>query len=790
MKFCWSPTSSIRTLIVSIIAAQIIVFAMLISCLAYYCGMNAVQDNSQQIFSIINNEISKNITAYLEEPYRLEKLHKNIILNGQIDFSNEQQREAYFVSMLKDFPKVTNTYFSMADGREYGARKENNGNIVVWNSDLEKKTLDYYTYEEKIGRMNYIESLLDYDTRQRPPFKKGAELKKPGWTSVYASATGRGLVVTSVYPIYAAEHLVGVLGSSLLLNWIDDFLKELQITEHSSVYIVEPTGKVIASTNDAIRQSKYWYDELKEEDDPLFYQCMASIQKKGFFLENIHENQSFKFYHHGESFLLQVHAVEGVNGLNWLSFIVIPERDLMYQMDAFSDKLLVITLIACLLGSVIGFFTAEYIVRPLRKVNQRTREIANGDFSSRIKIARNDEVGELVHTINEMSESLEQYVRRLNDERLRIKLLTSGLENSNSFVLILNEQRTIWWGNKAFEALSGYKVSELFGKSVLMLLSEDNLPELVEEIRNYLINAKEWHGEVLAKRKDGRSYVDEISIIPIRDDASEKMHYLIVGQDITEKVKAREAILEAQKAKVKAEQVYFVGTMAAGIAHEINQPLNSIKVVSSGLLYLIQRGEQIDEKEVIDSLQEISNQVDRITSIIKHLRSFVKRGERKTAPCDKNKVVALAVDLLKERLSTSAVRVEQKIQENISLVNANMIGLEEVVVNVLVNAIQALDTVDKAEKVICIETFHRDANVVLKISDNGPGIDASIKETLFDSFTSTKQGDDNLGLGLAIVNNIIAAYLGTIEVASSTEAGTTIIIALPAVEMEKLEEKQ
>lgn len=122
--------------------------------------------------------------------------------------------------------------------------------------------------------------------------------------------------------------------------------------------------------------------------------------------------------------------------------------------------------------------------------------------------------------------------------------------------------------------------------------------------------------------------------------------------------------------------------------------------------------------------------------------------------------------------------------------NANMIGLEEVVVNVLVNAIQALDTVDKAEKVICIETFHRDANVVLKISDNGPGIDASIKETLFDSFTSTKQGDDNLGLGLAIVNNIIAAYLGTIEVASSTEAGTTIMIALPAVEMEKLEEKQ
>ena len=139
MKFCWSPTSSIRTLIVSIIAAQIIIFAVLISWLAYHCGMNAVQDNSQQIFSIINDEISKTITTYLEEPYRLEKVHKNIIRNGQIDFSNEQQRDTYFVNMLKAFPRVTNTYFSMVNGMEYGARKEDNGAIVVWNSNLEKK---------------------------------------------------------------------------------------------------------------------------------------------------------------------------------------------------------------------------------------------------------------------------------------------------------------------------------------------------------------------------------------------------------------------------------------------------------------------------------------------------------------------------------------------------------------------------------------------------------------------------------------------------------------------------
>jgi C4-dicarboxylate-specific signal transduction histidine kinase len=155
-----------------------------------------------------------------------------------------------------------------------------------------------------------------------------------------------------------------------------------------------------------------------------------------------------------------------------------------------------------------------------------------------------------------------------------------------------------------------------------------------------------------------------------------------------------------------------------------------------------------------------------------------------------NNVVAQAVDLVRERLSTSAIRVEQKKQKDLSLVNANMIGLEEVVVNLLVNAIQALDTVGRVEKVICIETFNRDNTVVLKVSDNGPGVDASIKETLFDSFTSTKQGGDNLGLGLAIVNNIVAAYLGTIEIDSSTEAGTTISIVLPAVELEKLEEEK
>ncbi|HWR28228.1 MAG TPA: adenylate/guanylate cyclase domain-containing protein [Negativicutes bacterium] len=387
---------SVRGLIVLIFTAGILFFAMLTGYLSYTTGLRNIEENANRVSSLVNDDIAKMLTHYLEEPLLLEQIHSNIIANKQIDFADAAQRDKHFVEMLRLFPRVTNNYVCLANGNEYGARREDDGSFVVWDSDIARKTLDYYKYDAKLGRQGYIKSLTDYDTRLRPPYAKGIELKKPGWTDVYASATGRGLVITGIHPMYSQDHqLVGVLGSSMLLNWIDDLLKELTVTEHASIFIASRKGAYIASTLGS------------SGEDSLFAQAIAALKRKVQTLDAVNRKIDLQFVYHGEKMLLLAYPLADVNNLQWISIIVIPEIDLIYSMEKFIRQLEFITLLACLMGLVAGIMAARHIINPIIKVNRAAQKIAEGDFSTKIDIRRHDEIGQLVYTVNDMSTKLE-----------------------------------------------------------------------------------------------------------------------------------------------------------------------------------------------------------------------------------------------------------------------------------------------------------------------------------------------------------------------------------------------
>ena len=786
---------SVRGLIVLIVSLEISIFALLAGYLSYVSGLQTITKNAAQISLIVNDEITKMLGGYLEEPYQIEQIHRNVIINNQIDFSNQIQRDKHFAETLKTFSRVTNTYVGLANGQEFGARREDDGSIVVWNSNIERKTLDYYRYDSQSGRQGYIRSLTQYDTRQRPPYLRGSESKKPAWTDIYASATGRGLVITAVHPIITAENeLIGVLGSSLLLEWVDKYLKALPVTPNSSIYIIGKNGKIIAASDDTVAKTKKSENTTSlvnagESDNPLLSRCVKALKEKVQSLESINKDVDLHFAYNDEKYLLHAHAIDGKNKLEWISIVLIPEKDLTYHLEDLIKQLLLITVIACILGLITGILSARRIINPIIKVNQAAKKIADGDFSTKIEASRQDEIGELVQTVNEMSSKLDLYFKKLREDHLRIKLLTAGLETSSNLVVILEQNRSIWWVNTSFEVLSGYALDAIIGQNIKLVLSEQNNPEILRQIIGCMNDQREWRGEIIARCKDGRDYVDEVSVTPIRNDKGEISYFLVVGQDITEKVKAREAMQAAQEAKAKAEKLLSIGTMAAGISHEINQPLNSIKVISSGMVYLLGQGEKIEAEEFSESIKEISSQADRITKIIKHLRSFIHRKETQLVPCDVNTAVELALGIVGKQISAHAITVKKELQYNLPPVQATATGLEEIIMNLLVNAMQALDTTDKQGKEITIRTYFS-TNVILEISDNGPGVNPALKKTLFETFTSTKLQGENLGLGLAIVKTIVASYSGTIEVVSNDKEGATFTVALPVFQNDNKEKAE
>ena len=377
----------------------------------------------------------------------------------------------------------------------------------------------------------------------------------------------------------------------------------------------------------------------------------------------------------------------------------------------------------------------------------------------------------------------------LSTDHLRTKLLAAGLETSSNFVAVLDAHGIIWWCNASFEALTGYTLEEAGGKDIRLFLSERNNPDTIVEAKECIGNQREWRGEIITRRKDGCDYVDGVAITPILDEAGQTSYLLVVGRDITEKVKAREAMLAAQEAQVRAEKMYSIGVMAAGISHEINQPLNAIRVISGGIMYLLAQGEKLQAEEFAESISEIASQTDRITNIIEHLRTFVRRGEIRLTPCDINAAVERGLKVVGKQLADHAVTVQKQLQANIPLVQAVATGLEQVVINLLVNAIQALDTLNKQDKEIRIRTYFSD-HVILEISDNGPGVDPALGKTIFESFVSTKSNGDNLGLGLAIVNNMVASFFGTVEVVTNDRAGATFIVSLPAIQDDNKEKAE
>lgn len=251
-----------------------------------------------------------------------------------------------------------------------------------------------------------------------------------------------------------------------------------------------------------------------------------------------------------------------------------------------------------------------------------------------------------------------------------------------------------------------------------------------------------------------------------------------VSRDITEKRRIQEQLLEARESRARSEKMASIGMLAAGIAHEINQPLNAIKLISSGLVFGYRQGRERSNRELTASLEEISRQTSRVADIIDHLRALIQRDNSVLKPCAINDVVIQSLKLVEQRLAAHGIMVVTILGADLPPVMGVATALEEVVINLLVNSLQALDAMAAGEKRIEIQTWYN-YGVFLAVSDNGPGVSPKLGTKIFEPFVSTKTSADSLGLGLAIVSNIVTMHRGTIGYETGDNGGARFVVKLP-----------
>ncbi|MCP4149043.1 MAG: GHKL domain-containing protein [bacterium] len=271
----------------------------------------------------------------------------------------------------------------------------------------------------------------------------------------------------------------------------------------------------------------------------------------------------------------------------------------------------------------------------------------------------------------------------------------------------------------------------------------------------------------------------------------------LLNLEIDEHKRAEEALTSESIAREEAEQkrieavrhaarntrMASMGVMAAGITHEINQPLNAIKVTADSIRFWHQRNPGRLPNVFVEQFSLITESVDRIVEIIQHMRAFwVVKESPQISRIDINQAVKNALSLTRQQMNTHNIQHNFQSTESPLLVDANLIHVEQIIMNLLVNAIHALDEVKRETKTISLVTRREPQRAVLEIHDNGPGLPSTDPDKLFDPFFSTHTDGSGTGLGLAIVKRYIDRYNGVIDAQNGTAAGAKFSISFPCPE--------
>ena len=236
---------------------------------------------------------------------------------------------------------------------------------------------------------------------------------------------------------------------------------------------------------------------------------------------------------------------------------------------------------------------------------------------------------------------------------------------------------------------------------------------------------------------------------------------------------------EAVRVMERTSRLASIGVITGGITHEINQPLNAIKITTDTVLRKMRREGTEVGSYLVRKLEAISKGTERIDEIVSHMRNYwvnpVPDSDELQA-VDLNLVVKNTLDLLRRQIRSHGIQATQKLAAGELLLKGNKMQIEQVVINLVVNSIHALEEAEADKKEIQVRTVQKEANTELIVEDNGAGIESSVGEQLFDPFYSTKKSTGGSGLGLAIVKTFVTKMNGNIRYENRAGGGVRFVI--------------
>jgi PAS domain S-box-containing protein len=357
------------------------------------------------------------------------------------------------------------------------------------------------------------------------------------------------------------------------------------------------------------------------------------------------------------------------------------------------------------------------------------------------------------------------------------------IDSALDAVLSINERGRVTEWNAQAETMFGWKRDEALGHTLSALFIPHRYRDAHDKGLQHFLSTGEGpllnrRIEIVALRRDGSEFPVEVSIVPYQIDG----HWEFSGfvRDITEKKVAEASVRRHREMEMElahANRVATMGQLSASIAHEVNQPIGAAVTNAHAALRWM-RATPPNMDEVGQALSRIVSNGNRATDVLSRIRAFIKKAPRRQEIFDVNEAILEVVALTRSEAKKSKIAVEVKLAEVLPPVHGDRVQLQQVILNLIMNAMEAMSASDIGSRRLLISSTKSEPNdVAVEVQDSGPGFPVGSVEQIFNAFYTTKPS--GLGMGLSICRSIVEAHGGQLQAAAGHPTGAIFTFTLP-----------
>ena len=431
----------------------------------------------------------------------------------------------------------------------------------------------------------------------------------------------------------------------------------------------------------------------------------------------------------------------------------------------------------------LAFALIIYAIRRRQEFKAEVGERQRAEAALRVALAQEEAtVQQRTAEVNAANLALLAELDERKEVENNLRLQAAALNAAANEIVITDRHGLIKWVNSAFTHTTGYTLAEVLGQNPRLLKSGKHDQAFYKNLWATILRGEIWHGEIVNRRKDQSLFTAEATITPVRGEQGEITHFISIKQDISEK-----KLLEAKF--LRAQRVEGLGALAGGVAHDLNNVLAPILMCAE----MLKNSAHDENTKKVADLIETNTQ--RGASMIRQILAFARGTAGDKMAMQVGHLLKDINRMMKDTFPPN-VRTELRLDEKLSLVRGEPTELYQVLLNLCVNARDAMPSGGTisltAQNVRLDETYAHLSHeappgqyVVLTVVDTGTGIPPEIQSKIFDAFFTTKEVGKGTGLGLATVKDIVTGHGGFIHLYSELGAGTQFKIYLPAVDGEE-----